>query len=69
MGHSVLVILETMNKVVDRLEYYAGQINYLLWSPDGKEMGEISVFLDYVTIFKLHSKEMQIERTTSCSRS
>jgi hypothetical protein len=45
LGRSVLVVLKTLNKVVDRMECYAGQIYYLLWSPDGRQIGEISTFL------------------------
>ncbi|XP_023719657.1 protein cortex isoform X2 [Cryptotermes secundus] len=38
LGRSVLVVLKTLNKVVDRMECYAGQIFYLLWSPDGRQI-------------------------------
>ncbi|KDR14508.1 protein cortex-like [Zootermopsis nevadensis] len=41
LGRSVLVVLATLNKVVDRLDYYAGQIYYLLWSPDGKQIATV----------------------------
>jgi hypothetical protein len=50
VGRSVLVVLKTLNKVVDRMEFYAGQIYYLLWSPDGRQIGEISTFLEHVTL-------------------
>jgi hypothetical protein len=32
------------------MECCAGQIYYLLWSPDGKEIGELSVFLEGVLV-------------------
>jgi hypothetical protein len=68
LGHSVLVVLKTLNKVVDRMECYAGQIYYLLWSPDGKQIGELPVFIECIMVLsdiamgskysiRLHSKE------------
>lgn len=54
LGRSVLVVLANLNKVVDRLDYYAGQIYYLLWSPDGKQIGEASIFLECNTANKLY---------------
>lgn len=46
MGRSVIVVLRTLREAVDRIECCVGQIYYLLWSPDGKEFGELSVFVE-----------------------
>jgi hypothetical protein len=46
MGRSVIVVLRTLREAVDRIECCVGQIYYLLWSPDGKQFGELSVFAE-----------------------
>jgi len=46
MGRSVIVVLRTLKEAVDRIEDCVGQIYYLLWSPDGKQLGELSVFVE-----------------------
>ena len=46
MGRSVIVVLRTLNEAVDRVEYFAGVVYYLLWSPDGKQIGELSVSVE-----------------------
>lgn len=46
MGRSVIVVLRTLKEAVDRIEWCGGQIYYLLWSPDGKQFGELSVFVE-----------------------
>jgi WD40 repeat protein len=38
LGRSVLVILKTLNKVVERMECFTKQIDYILWSPDGRQI-------------------------------
>jgi hypothetical protein len=42
----VIVVLRTLREAVDRIECCVGQIYYLLWSPDGKQFGELSVFVE-----------------------
>jgi hypothetical protein len=43
MGRSVIVVLRSLNEAVDRIECCVGRIYYILWSPDGKQIGELSV--------------------------
>jgi hypothetical protein len=50
MGRSVIVVLRTLKEAVDRIEDCVGQIYYLLWSPDGKQLGELSVFVDHTLV-------------------
>jgi hypothetical protein len=50
MGRSVIVVLRTLNEAVDRIECCVGRIYYLLWNPDGKQMGELSVFVEGILV-------------------
>jgi hypothetical protein len=50
MGRSVIVVLRTLNEAVDRIECCVGQIYYLLWSPDGKQIGELAVFVEGILV-------------------
>jgi hypothetical protein len=50
MGRSVIVVLRTLREAVDRIECCVGQIYYLLWSPDGKQFGELSMFVEGILV-------------------
>jgi hypothetical protein len=50
MGRSVIVVLRTLKEAVDRIECCVGQIYYLLWSPGGKQFGELSVFVERILV-------------------
>jgi hypothetical protein len=50
MGRSVIVVLRTLNEAVDRIECGVGRIYYLLWNPDGKQIGELSVFVEGILV-------------------